>query len=348
MSRFCEGVRKVDLGSIDAPAWALTASGVVAGLLMAFGGLLWQQRRLGRALREEWLRAGSELSDGLMKRFGDAAGLQQLQLEAVRRAVGEQLEQIQHGLGQIEGIAVGMTDLKQVFANVKVRGLWGEVQLHSLLAEFLDPDQYAREVQTRRGSDARVDFAVRLRDPQGEAVDLPIDAKFPVEDFVRLQQARERTDATEIARAERAFAQCILTEGKRIAEKYLDPPHTTDFAVLFVPTEGLYAEIVRLPGAIERLYRDSRIALAGPATLGALLSAVRLGLRAIVLQERAGDMGRRLIAALTELDRIETGIERLQRQLSAAVGSADGLAHRARSIRSELETGAASPPLPRA
>jgi DNA recombination protein RmuC len=325
------------LPALDDAAWAFLAAAAVLALLALGTWLLWLRVRLRRELREEWLRAGSELADGLMKRFGDAAGLQQIQLEAVRRAVGEQLEQIQHGLGQLEGVAVGMADLKQVFTNVKVRGIWGEVQLDGLLGELLDPDQYAREVQTRRGSEARVDFAVRLRDPHGAPVHLPIDAKFPVEDYLRLQTAREAGDPDACARAERAFAQRVRAEAKRIAEKYLDPPQTTDFAVLFVPTEGLYGEIARLPGTIEALYRDFRIALAGPATLGALLSAVRLGLRAIALQERAGDMGRRLVAALTELERLESAIERLQRQLGAAAGSADAIAHRTRSLRGELE-----------
>lgn len=331
------------LSDPDAAAWGLAAAAVAVGLLAIGSWLLWLQVRLRRELRQEWLRAGSELADGLMKRFGDAAGVQQLQLEAVRRTVGEQLEQIQHGLGQLEGVAVGMTDLKQIFTNVKVRGIWGEVQLDSLLGELLDADQYAREVQTRRGSDARVDFAVRLRDPHGAPVHLPIDAKFPVEDYLRLVQAREGGDAEARTRAERALAQRVRAEARRIAEKYLDPPHTTDFAVLFVPTEGLYAEIAQLPGTIEALYRELRIALAGPTTLGALLSAVRLGLRAIVLEERAGDAGRRLTAALTELERVEETLERLQRQLASAAGSAASIAHRTRSLRSELESSGSAP-----
>jgi DNA recombination protein RmuC len=333
----------LQLASLDASAWGLLALAGLLGLVGLGTWLLWLQVRLRRELRQEWLRTGSELADGLMKRFGDAAGVQQIQLEAVRRAVGEQLEQIQHGLGQLEGVAVGMTDLKQIFTNVKMRGIWGEVQLDALLGELLDADQYAREVQTRRGSDARVDFAVRLRDPHGAPVHLPIDAKFPVEDYLRLQQAREAGDRVALERAERAFAQRVRAEAKRIADKYLDPPHTTDFAELFVPTEGLYAEIARLPGAIEALYRELRIALAGPATLGALLSAVRLGLRAIALQERAGDMGRRLLGALTELERLEQAIERLQRQLASAVGTTDSLAHRTRSLRSELEESGEGP-----
>ncbi len=321
---------------MDASFWALL--GAAAVLVILLGSVLLRlQGRLRRELREEWLRAGTDLADGLMTRFGDAAGIQQVQLEAVRRAVGQQLEQIQHGLGQLEGVAVGMADLKPIFTNVKIRGIWGEVQLDGLLGELLDPDQYARQVQTRRGSDARVDFAVRLRDAHGSPVHLPIDAKFPVEDYLRLQEAREAGDLDACTRAERAFAQRVRAEARRIAEKYLDPPQTTDFAVLFVPTEGLYAEIARLPGTIEALSRDFRIALAGPATLGALLSAVRLGLRAIALQERAGDLGRRLVAALTELERLEQAIERLQRQLASAAGNADTLAHRTRSLRSELE-----------
>ena len=332
----------MQLGSVDLPAWALEAAlGLVAGLV-AVASLALGRARLRRELREEWEHVSSELSDGLMKRFGDAAGLQQLQLEAVRRAVGDQLEQIRHGLGQLEGVAVGVSDLKQLFANVKVRGTWGEVQLEGLLGELLDAEQYAAQVQTRRGSDERVDFAVRLRDAQGGPVHLPIDAKFPVEDFVRLQEAREAGDAARIARAERAFAQCIRGEAKRIADKYLDPPHTTDFAVLFVPTEGLYAEITRIPGMLEALYSESRIALAGPATLGALLSAVRLGLRAITLHERAGDHGRRILSALTELDRLEDALARLHRQLTSALATTDTLTHHTRHVRSELELGDAT------
>src|SRR5581483_7488570 len=187
----------------------------------------------------------------------------------------EQLERVYQGLGEMQSLAAGVGDLKRVLSNVKVRGIWGEIQLGSLLEQFLAPDQYVRNAQVREDSAERVEFAIRLpgHDSEHEVL-LPIDAKFPQEDFDRLTLAAERGDAAGVETAAAALEQRIAGLARSIKEKYINPPHTTDIAILFLPTESLYAEVLRRPGAFEQLQREYHVTLAGPTTLTAILNAL--------------------------------------------------------------------------
>ncbi len=210
------------------------------------------------------------------------------------RQVAEPLEQVHHGLGQMQSLAQGVGDLQRVLTNVKTRGMFGEVQLEALLEQVLTPEQYGKQVETRPGSRQRVDFAVRFpgRQEDGQPVWLPIDAKFPREDYERLLDAHDRADATGVDNASRALETRIRTEAKSIGEAYLCPPHTTDFAILFLPVESLYAEVLRRPGLMDVLQREYRVTLAGPTTLLAMLNSLHMGFRTLALEHRRRRCGR--------------------------------------------------------
>ncbi len=200
------------------------------------------------------------------------------------KLVSERLEAVQRGLGEMQSLATGVGDLKRVLTNVKTRGILGEVQLGTLLEQMLTIEQYESNVATVPGSSERVEFAVRMPGPNGESpVFLPIDAKFPVEDYQRLLDAQEAADADAAAQAGRALELRVREEAKRIRSKYVAVPHTTDFAVLFLPTEGLYAEVIRRPGLFENLQRDFHITVAGPTTLTALLNSLQMGFRTLAI-----------------------------------------------------------------
>jgi DNA recombination protein RmuC len=209
------------------------------------------------------------------------------------RLVSEQLEQVHRGLGEMQKLAGGVDDLKRVLANVKTRGNWGEMQLGALLEQILAPEQYERNVATT-GTAERVDFAVRL--PGGDALAgvmwLPIDAKFPQDDYQRLVEASEQGNRAVMEEAGKALETRLRLEGKRIRDKYLDPPQTTDFAILFLPTEGLYAEAIRRPGLADSLQRDCKVAIAGPTTLCALLNSLQMGFRTLAIQKQSGEVWR--------------------------------------------------------
>jgi len=203
------------------------------------------------------------------------------------RLVSERLEQVHRGLGEMQALAAGVGDLKRVLGNVKSRGVFGEVQLAALLEQVLLADQYAANVATRPGSSDRVDFAIRLPGRNGDsAVWLPIDAKFPIEDYERLVAAQERADAAGAEEAGRALENRVRGESRTLREKYVEPPHTTDFAVLFLPTEGLFAEVLRRPGLAEALNRELRVVVAGPTTLAAMLNSLQMGFRTLAIEQR--------------------------------------------------------------
>ncbi|GDY23541.1 DNA recombination protein RmuC [Verrucomicrobiota bacterium] len=255
------------------------------------------------------------------------------------KLVSERLEQVHKGLGEMQSLASGVGDLKKVLTNVKVRGTWGEVQLGALLEQILSPEQFARNVATKRGSNDRVEFAIKLPgrgDLGNEAVWLPIDSKFPKEDYERLVAASEAGDTAGVEEAARQLELGIRNEARQIRDKYLDPPQTTDFGMLFLPTEGLYAEALRRPGLIEFLQREYRVNVAGPTTLGALLNSLQMGFRTLAIQKRSSEVWLVLGAVKTEFGRFGEVIERVQKKLTEASNAMEGAATRTRAIERKL------------
>ena len=232
------------------------------------------------------------------------------------RLVSERLEQVHRGLGEMQVLAAGVGDLKRVLGNVKSRGVFGEVQLATLLDQVLLPDQYATNIATRPGSSERVDFAIRLPGRGGdEPVWLPIDAKFPTEDYERLLAAQERADAAATEEAGRALEARVRAEARTLREKYVEPPHTTDFAVLFLPTEGLFAEVLRRPGLAEALNRERRVVVAGPTTLYAMLNTLQMGFRTLAIEQRSSEVWQVLGAVKTEFGRFGDWLSRIREQV---------------------------------
>ncbi|MEP6587936.1 MAG: DNA recombination protein RmuC, partial [Polaromonas sp.] len=232
------------------------------------------------------------------------------------KQVADRLEQVHKGLGEMQTLAQGVGDLKHLLTNVKTRGIFGEAQLAALLEQVFTVDQYAAQVVTRRGGKNPVDFAIKLpgRSESGEPLWLPIDAKFPNEDYERLLDAQQRADAPGAETAGKALELRIRLEAKSICEKYIEPPYTTDFAILFLPTEGLYAEVLRRPGLIECLQRDHRITLAGPTTLLAMLSSLQMGFRTLALEKRSSEVWQVLGAVKTEFGKFGDVLAKVKSQ----------------------------------
>jgi DNA recombination protein RmuC len=226
-------------------------------------------------------------------------------LGASFKQVSERLEQVHRGLGEMQSLATGVGDLKRVLTNVKSRGTWGEVQLGALLADVLQPGQYAQNIATRPDSKERVEYAVKFpgRGDDGAPCWLPIDAKFPLDDWQRLQDAIERADAVAVETSRKALDQFFKTQARMIRDKYVESPHTTDFAILFVPTEGLFAEAVARPGLADTLQREFRVTLAGPTNLAAMLNSLQLGFRTLAIEKRSTEVWRVLGAVKTEFGR---------------------------------------------
>ena len=241
------------------------------------------------------------------------------------RQVAERLEQVHSGLGEMRNLAQGVGDLKRVFSNVKSRGLFGEIQLAALIEQVFTPEQYGANVETVPGSGARVEYAVRLPGDGEQALWLPIDAKFPREDYERLLEAQDNADKDAAEAAARALEQRLRLEARTIREKYVAAPHTTDFAILFLPTEGLYAEALRRPGLVEALQREQRVMLAGPTTLLALLNSLQMGFRTVALQQRSTEVWKVLGAVKTEFGKFGEVLAKVRRKLDEA-GSTLGAA----------------------
>ena len=268
------------------------------------------------------------------------------------RQVAERLEQVHRGLGEMQHLAQGVGDLKRVLGNVKTRGVLGEVQLGALIEQVMAPSQYALNVATVPGSAERVEFAIRLpgRDPrhgtgsaapraglEDEVVWLPIDAKFPREDHERLQEAQSRGDREAAESAAQALERRVREEARRIAAKYVAPPHTTDFAILFLPTEGLYADVLRRPGLVEALQREHRVTLAGPTTLLALLNSLQMGFRTLALERRSAEVWAVLGAVKTEFGRFGEVLAKTRRKLDEASRSIDAAEVRTRVMSRRLK-----------
>lgn len=256
------------------------------------------------------------------------------------RQVSERLEQVHRGLGEMQGLAQGVGDLKRVLTNVKSRGSYGEVQLAALLEQVLTAEQYAANVATRPGSGERVEFAVKMPgrgDLAGAAVLwLPIDAKFPTEDYDRLLAAQEAADVAAMEAAGSALELRIRAEAKKIREKYVEPPHTTDFAILFLPTEGLFAEVLRRPGLAEALNREQRIVIAGPTTLFALLNSLQMGFRTLAIEQRSAEVRELLGAVKTEFARFGEWITKVKTQVATVSKTLEDADTRTRQMQRKL------------
>jgi DNA recombination protein RmuC len=266
-------------------------------------------------------------------------------LSASFQQVSERLERVHQGLGEMQQLALGVGDLKRVLTNVKTRGTWGEVQLEMLLEQVLTPDQYAKNVETVLGSNARVEFALKLPGKRdGEVpVWMPIDAKFPKEQYERLLDAAERADADGVAVAGRELERAVRTEAKTIADKYLAPPATTDFAILFLPTEGLYAEVMRRPGLADELQRVNRISIAGPSTLMALLNSLQMGFRSLALEKRSSEVWQVLGAVKTEFAKFGDVLATTRLTLEKAARNIETAEVRSRQMARKLKSVEALP-----
>ena len=261
------------------------------------------------------------------------------------RLVSEQLKQVHNGLGEMQSLASGVGDLKRVLTNVKVRGTWGEVQLGTLLDQVLIPEQYAANVATREGSAERVEFAIRLPgrgDGEGETL-LPIDAKFPQEDYQRLVEAQEGGDAAGVEAAGKALEHRIRHCAKDICTKYLNPPRTTDFGILFLPTEGLYAEVIRRTGLVEVVQRECRVVIAGPTTLAALLNSLQMGFRTLAIQQRSSEVWNVLGAVKTEFGKFGVALDKVKKKLDEAGNVVDQAQTRRRAVERNLRSVEALP-----
>lgn len=282
-----------------------------------------------RQLEEMRTTVDEKLHATLEKRLGESF-----------RLVSERLELVHKGLGEMQTLASGVGDLKRVLTNVKTRGIWGEIHLASLLEQVLTVEQYARNVATKPGSAERVEFAIRLpgRDKGEGTVWLPIDAKFPQEDYQRLLDAQEQANPLAAEDAARSLEARIKAEAKTIREKYVDPPHTTDFAILFLPVEGLFAEVLRRPGLCDTLQRDYRVVITGPTTLTALLSSLQMGFRTLAVEKRSSEVWALLGAVKTEFGRFGEMLEKTQKKLQEASNSIETAAQKSRTIERKLKT----------
>jgi len=255
------------------------------------------------------------------------------------RLVSEHLEQVHKGLGEMQTLASGVGDLKKVLSNVKTRGTWGEIQLRQLLDQVLVPDQYAANVVTREGSDERVEFAIKLpgRGADDTPVLLPIDAKFPLEDYQRLVDAADRGDADAVEAAARQLEASVKVCARDIRDKYLNPPRTTDFGILFLPVEGLCAEVLRRVGLVDQLQRDFHVVPCGPTTLWALLNSLQMGFRTLAIERRSSEVWTLLGAVKTEFAKFGEALDAVQKKLGEASDKIDAARKGTRKIQRKLQ-----------
>ena len=271
-----------------------------------------------------------KLHDTLEKRLGESFKL-----------VSDRLEAVHKGLGEMQHLATGVGDLKRVLTNVKVRGTWAEVQLGAILEQILTPDQFARNVRVKADSSENVEYAVRLPGPKDEpeaCVWLPIDSKFPQEDYRRLQEAAERVDPGAVQAATDALARTVRLAAKDIHDKYINPPSTTDFVIMFLATEGLYAEVLRQPAFVEDLQHRYRVVVAGPTTLAAILSSLRMGFQTLAIEQRAVEVWRVLGAIKTEFGKFGDVLDKVKRHIDLAGQTIEKTGVRSRAIERRLRS----------
>jgi DNA recombination protein RmuC len=256
------------------------------------------------------------------------------------KIVSERLEQVHKGLGEMQTLAAGVGDLKRVLTNVKTRGTWGEIQLGNLLEQILTKDQYAQNVATKKGSNERVEFAIKLpgrNETNDHELWLPIDAKFPLSDYDRLVEAQEQANPVLAEEAAKQLEARIKTSAKDIKEKYLDPPNTTDFGIMFLPTEGLYAEVIRRPGLMDTLQRDYRITITGPSNLSAFLNSLQMGFRTLAIERRSSEVWALLGAVKTEFGKFGTILDKTHKKLQEASNTIEDAARKSRTIERKLK-----------
>lgn len=278
-----------------------------------------------RELQEMRATVDEKLQGTLTQRLGESFAL-----------VTERLEEVHRGLGEMQSLASGVGDLKKVLSNVKSRGGWGEVQLEAILEQMLSPEQYERNVVTKEASREAVEFAVKFPGKGEIPLLLPVDAKFPVEDYQHLVDAHEGGDAVAVEAAGRRLETSVRNSAKTIREKYVNPPVTTDFAILFLPTEGLYAEVLRRPGLAEQIQREQCVLIAGPTTLTAILSSLQMGFRTLAIEKRSSEVWRLLEAVKSEFLKFGGVIEKVNKNLETARNQMDALATRTRAVSRKL------------
>jgi len=281
------------------------------------------------AQKLEQMRAtvDEKLQSTLEKRLGESFKL-----------VSERLEQVHKGLGEMQTLANGVGDLKKVLSNVKTRGVLGELQLARLLEQLLTPEQYAQNVKTKPNSNAFVEFAVKLPGKNNEkTVWLPIDSKFPTEDYYALLEAYDHTDTAKIEEATKSLMRKIKALAKEIQDKYIDPPHTTDFAIMFLPIEGLYAEVLRHSGLFEELQREYKVVITGPTTLTAVLNSLQMGFRTLAIEKRSSEVWEILGAVKTEFGKFGEVLAKTQKKLQEASNEIENAGRRSRAIERKLK-----------
>ena len=315
-----------------------------------------EQNTLARAARMESQAASDRLGEQLDKKLeklteSTAANLEQIRLtvdeklqSTLERRLGEsfqqvslRLEQVHRGLGEMQTLAGGVGDLKRILSNVKNRGIWGEMQLGVLLRDLLAPEQFAENVAVKQGTAERVEFALKLPGSKDETVWLPIDAKFPQEDFQRLLEAREQADTAAADIALKQLERRLKSEARDIQNKYLCPPQTTDFAIMYVPIEGLFAEAVNLPGLLDELQRTYRVCVAGPTTLAALLNSLQMGFKTLAIEKRTGEVWRTIAAVKQDFVTFSLLLDKTKKKLQEASGHIDAAARRSRVINKRLD-----------
>ena len=290
--------------------------------------LLLIQQDNGQKLDQMRATVDEKLSATLEQRLGESFKL-----------VSERLEAVHKGLGEMQTLASGVGDLKKILTNVKTRGIWGEIQLGNLLEQILTPEQYATNVATKAGSNERVEFAIKLpaRDGHDSIIWLPIDAKFPMEDYERLIEAQDQANLPRIEELGKSLENRIKLEGKTIRDKYIDPPNTTDFGILFLPVEGLYAEVLRRPGLCELLQRDYKVVITGPTTLAALLNSLQMGFRTLAIEKRSSEVWTLLSAVKTEFGKFVEVLEKTQKKLQEASNTIETATRKSRAIARKLK-----------
>ncbi len=279
-----------------------------------------------------------KLQNTLEKRLGESF-----------KQVSERLEQVHQGLGDMRQLAAGVGDLKKVLTNVKSRGTWGEVQLGALLEEMLAPDQYLKNVKIQPGTNDFVEFAIRLPgqgDTQNDSVLIPVDAKFPIEDYSRLLDAQERADAQGADDAVRQLEASIKKAAKDISSKYLAPPATTDFGIMFLPSEGLYAEVIRRTALVQLLQREHHIVISGPSTFAAFLTSLQMGFRALAISKRSGEVWKVLGEVKNAFGRFGDSLEVIRKRLEQAAGSVDDAQKKTKTLANKLRSVEALPEAP--
>lgn len=286
------------------------------------------QRDNAQQLEKMRVTVDEKLQSTLEKRLGESF-----------KQVGDRLEQVHKGLGEMQHLAHGVGDLKRVLTNVKTRGTWGEIQLENLLEQILVREQYAKNVEVVKGAGARVEFAIKIpaKDEKNSVVWLPIDAKFPIEDYQRLLAAQDAANPEEMAASLKALEARIKLEAKKIHEKYIHPPETTDFAILYLPTEGLYAEVVQHSDLANAVQQSYRVVVAGPHTIAALLNSLQMGFRTLAIEKRTSEVWEALAGVRTEFGKFGDMLEKTKQKLEQATTTIDGAAAKSRTIERKLQ-----------